>query len=832
MAVPSRDLVYKELKALLVNAANQFPKLKGKEDYIIYGPAEKAYASFNDPKYFKYRGTEWDWQGLLGQKVPRFDNRIISKCKLIPRLNVCKANNVLNKEVTFLLELKNMRYTLKEVTSKALSCEQINFLFEKYKVNFSTKESQTNRALINSREWKKYIQSLSGDINSNQREISQPKLSGRSSFCKPALHILHSLILSGKNPNDYYKELVSSNKNDNQSKGLIKEDYKFLSDMPNGWNSISIQDTRKEDKSLNREQSLEKIDKIVGSIPNRIVRHRLLMLKAKLEELAKKYGEPQKIIFEIAREDFIGEGKKKEYEKFQNDNKKEIEDAIKILNEAGLSVSGNLLKARLFNKQKGEDIYDTSEKRKMIISKLDEYECDHIVPRERGGSDSYSNFVLTKRIFNQDKENLTPYEWFHKKRSEDWESYIKNVDKIFSLEKSNKKKINLLISDEAVELESRKTDLQATSQIEKFAQRLASLYFNWGMNTKGDEKRILFFTGGETASVRSSLRLNRILFTNLTDDEYVKQRKDFKDKNRKNKKHHALDALVLSILPEIKLNFKKVEKKPDFFNKEFCKNEISKVYPHTIKQIIPKLRETIYGLRYRFEKNEKTNKFEKAYYFVSHFDSSIDNFKLLEGKKNNDKSARKNVENIFSLKIKEDFQKILSNKDLTQEEWEKFLQNYTDGYKKIKKIVMIDSRRFKESEVFNADKTIKDVVGAYGHRGAIKGQWIRGKESHQGQIVYKDENGKWRIVPIYVFESEYAKRKEYKNKYKDVKIFKSGQLIELKKDFQDIQKGIYKLRTIVTNGRCKLENINDQTEILKSIEVFLDKCGMVNYEKQ
>jgi CRISPR-associated endonuclease Csn1 len=126
MAIPSRELVYKELKALLVNASKQFPKLKDREDYIMYGPSEEAYASFKNQKYFKHRGTEWDWQGLLGQKVPRFDNRIISKCKLIPRLNVCKANKALNKEVTFLLELKNMRYTLEEVTSKSLFYEQIN----------------------------------------------------------------------------------------------------------------------------------------------------------------------------------------------------------------------------------------------------------------------------------------------------------------------------------------------------------------------------------------------------------------------------------------------------------------------------------------------------------------------------------------------------------------------------------------------------------------------------------------------------------------------------------------------------------------------------------
>ncbi|GMO55007.1 MAG: hypothetical protein Ta2C_09170 [Candidatus Endomicrobiellum trichonymphae] len=834
MAVPSRDLVYKELKALLVNAAKYYPKLKGKEDYIIYGPSEKAYASFKNPKYFQYRGKEWDWQGLLGQKVPRFDNRIISKCKLIPRLNVCKANKTLNKEVIFLLELKNMRYALEEGTSIALSHKQINSLFDKYKKNFSTNKNQTNKALINSGKWKQYIQSLGGDVNPDQKEIPQPKLSGKSSFCKPALHILHGLILSGKNPHDYYQELVSANKNIDPLKGLIKEDYKFLLSMPNDWYSISIQDTREEYKNLNKKQALEKIDEIIGSISNRIVRHRLLRLKMKFEELAKEYGEPEKIVFEIAREDFIGKNKKIEYQKIQNRNKKEKEDAIKFLDDAGLLKSSeHILKARLLKRQNCEDIYDTSENRHLSILKLDEYEVDHIVPRARGGSDSLLNFVLTKRKLNAAKSNLTPYEWFHhKERNADWDSYIKNVKDIFGSDKRNNKKIKLLISDKAAELESKKTALQATCYLEKLAQSIAGLYFGFGINTKGDNKKIVFFTGGETANVRSKLELNELLYTNKDEYEKAKQSR-LKEKNRKNKRHHALDALVLSILPEIKLNLRKVEKKPDFFDREFCKNEISKVYPRVIKPITPKLRETIYGLRYRLEKNEKTDKFEKSYYFISRFDSSIENFRLLEGKKKSDKCARKNVEDIFDLRIQRDLREKLNSKDLTQEEWEKFLKNYTGNYNKIKKIAVIDSKRFEESEIFNSDGTIKDVIGEYGHKGAIKGQWIKGKEGHRGQIVYKDEKDKWIVIPVYVFESEHIKRKEYENRYKDVKFFRAGQLVELKKDFQDIiNQGVYKLRTIMNNGRCKLENINDQTEITKNIEIFLGQCDMTSYDKQ
>jgi hypothetical protein len=97
--------------------------------------------------------------------------------------------------------------------------------------------------------------------------------------------------------------------------------------------------------------------------------------------------------------------------------------------------------------------------------------------------------------------------------------------------------------------------------------------------------------------------------------------------------------------------------------------------------------------------------------------------------------------------------------------------------------------------------------------------------------VHKNEKDKWIVIPVYVFESKYIKIKEYESRCKDVKFFRSGQLVELKKDFQSIKKGIYKLVTLRINGRYKLENINDQTEVMKNIGIFLDQCDMTNYEK-
>jgi CRISPR-associated endonuclease Csn1 len=118
-----RKLVEREIVALVDAAAKYYPKLKGQAKYLLFGPSETAYASFDAKLRKKHdlkEGGANDWQDVMGQKIPRFDNRIIGKCVLIPRLNVCKVRTDENGELhpqsrivaetVFLMRLKNMRF--------------------------------------------------------------------------------------------------------------------------------------------------------------------------------------------------------------------------------------------------------------------------------------------------------------------------------------------------------------------------------------------------------------------------------------------------------------------------------------------------------------------------------------------------------------------------------------------------------------------------------------------------------------------------------------------------------------------------------------------------
>jgi CRISPR-associated endonuclease Csn1 len=138
-----RTIVEEEIRQLIRAAGKQIPGLAGKEDYVLYGPAGRAYASWYPElrRAHKLRlGSHTDTQGVLSQRIPRFDNRIISKCALIPRLNVCKIvaegptkptpQTKVVFDATFLLRLKNMRAGNPDGTQTALSAEQIRTIFE------------------------------------------------------------------------------------------------------------------------------------------------------------------------------------------------------------------------------------------------------------------------------------------------------------------------------------------------------------------------------------------------------------------------------------------------------------------------------------------------------------------------------------------------------------------------------------------------------------------------------------------------------------------------------------------------------------------------------
>ena len=231
-----RKLVDKEIRALAEAAAKHYPKLKGQPDYLLYGPAKTPYASF-DAKLRKQHhlkeGGANDWQGVLGQKIPKFENRILNDCALIPRLYVCRnpsredykdlsEDKLLPAQVTFLMKLKNMRVEKKTPRQQCgLAATQIKEIFDEYnpKRKYHLTPTQWKNWCLHfdvlpitdaGEKGKDAPNEIDGQKKKQESDVIEgPTDSGRSRFSRPALRILRALILNGEKPSAMHKKLVA-----------------------------------------------------------------------------------------------------------------------------------------------------------------------------------------------------------------------------------------------------------------------------------------------------------------------------------------------------------------------------------------------------------------------------------------------------------------------------------------------------------------------------------------------------------------------------------------------------------------------------------------------
>lgn len=180
---------------------------------------------------------------------------------------------------------------------------------------------------------------------------------------------------------------------------------------------------------------------------------------------------------------------------------------------------------------------------------------------------------------------------------------------------------------------------------------------------------------------------------------------------------------------------------------------------------------------------------------------------------------------------------------MSTDEWKTLLQNYTHPTKKtrVKKVMVVVSEGAIEKDS-NDRERIGDFCD-FGTKGT-KHQFKHSK-GHKGQILYFNEKGTVKVMPIYAN----MKTSEVKEKlltmgcklYKKGTVFYSGCLIKVDKPFdatvyykdtdengkektisvkQTVPEGIFKIRTIMSNGGIKIEN-NAGLEILSMITVLV-----------
>lgn len=134
---------------------------------------------------------------------------------------------------------------------------------------------------------------------------------------------------------------------------------------------------------MTEDEREEEIAKTISEINSPVVRHRLLLFNKELDNLIKKYGKPNKVVLEFVREDFMGKKKRDDYIKQIEKNKKKRAEAKEELRKIGFNKpSEDLIKKMLlFREQEGWDYYSL---KKLELSKIEEYDIDHIIPHSKG----------------------------------------------------------------------------------------------------------------------------------------------------------------------------------------------------------------------------------------------------------------------------------------------------------------------------------------------------------------------------------------------------------------------------------------------------------------
>lgn len=248
-----------------------------------------------------------------------------------------------------------------------------------------------------------------------------------------------------------------------------------------------------------------------------------------LNEIIKKYGSPQFVTIELARDFEKTPNERRQLEKEQQARYESNRSYEEVIKKYKLKPSGiDFLKMRLYEEQNCKCMYsgETIELEKLFGDNY--YQVDHAIPISRSLDDSYLNKVLVKTAENQKKGDMTPFEYFNlHKTKQNWDDYVTRVNLL-----KNIKKRKLLLTTKFNEQRTRdyiQRNVNDTRYISSIFYNIIKDYLYTEPNKKYT-KVIKCINGGVTAYLRKCWGINKI-----REDGDV---------------HHCVDASVIAVATE------------------------------------------------------------------------------------------------------------------------------------------------------------------------------------------------------------------------------------------------------------------------------------------
>ncbi|PHQ68165.1 MAG: type II CRISPR RNA-guided endonuclease Cas9 [Sneathiella sp.] len=282
-------------------------------------------------------------------------------------------------------------------------------------------------------------------------------------------------------------------------------------------------------------------EKRYGKVANPTVHVALNQIRSVINDLMARYGPPEQIVVELARDLPLSAKGKNDLEKQQKANQAANENRRKILEEMGVhNTYENRLRLRLFEDLEalGKRCPFSGEQINLTDLFSDKIEIEHILPFSLTLDDSYSNKTLATRKANRDKKNQTPFEAFsHSPDEYDWQE-ISN--RAAELPRNKQWRFGPDAMDRFTEengfLARQLTDTQYISRLAK--TYLEAIY--GGQGYKGAKNHVHVIPGRLTADLRHIWGLNSVLRGHNEPESEAQK------KNREDHRHHALDAIVVA----------------------------------------------------------------------------------------------------------------------------------------------------------------------------------------------------------------------------------------------------------------------------------------------
>ncbi len=301
-----------------------------------------------------------------------------------------------------------------------------------------------------------------------------------------------------------------------------------------------------------------------GRLANPTVHIGMNQVRKLVNALIEKYGHPDSIVVELARELKMSQEQKKDIQKQQKENQDKNDKRRAKLAEIGeLGRIDGMLRLRLWE-ELGENPADRRciySGRKISIEKLfsNEVEIDHILPFAQSLDDSPANLVVCYTQANRDKRKRAPFEAFGHHPDYNWDDIARRAADLpgnkrwrfrqdaIQLVKDRTQRDLARIKDSLpgeVIADIEKADGFLARQLidTQYLSRLSRQY----LGKVCDPYRVWPVPGRLTEFLRRKWGLNKLLYGNWPDpDEDAKPGQ--KPKQRNDHRHHAIDAFVVGL---------------------------------------------------------------------------------------------------------------------------------------------------------------------------------------------------------------------------------------------------------------------------------------------